>query len=47
VTDKADETRQERREEKLRKKRARMKMHGKGLGKIYMDAVKKRLKKKS
>jgi hypothetical protein len=36
------ETRQEVREEKLRKKRERMKQHGKGLGKIYRDALEKR-----
>jgi len=38
------ETRQERREEKLRKKREQMKKHGKNLAKIYMDAILKRLK---
>jgi len=35
-------TRQEARAEKLRKKRQKMKQHGKGLGKIYEDAVEKR-----
>jgi hypothetical protein len=30
------------REEKLRKKRQKIKQHGKGLGKIYRDAVEKR-----
>ncbi len=35
-------TRQEAREEKLRKKRQKIKQHGKGLGKIYRDAVEKR-----
>jgi hypothetical protein len=30
------------REEKLRKKRQKIKQHGKGLGKIYQDAVAKR-----
>jgi hypothetical protein len=30
------------REEKLRKKRERMKKHGKGLGKIYKDVIEKR-----
>jgi hypothetical protein len=35
-------TRQEAREDKLRKKKAKMKQHGKGLGKIYKDAVEKR-----
>jgi len=28
--------------EKLRKKRAKIKQHGKGLGKVYRDAVEKR-----
>jgi hypothetical protein len=37
-----EETRQGAREEKLRKKRQKMKQHGKGLGKIYEDAIKKR-----
>ncbi len=37
-----EEIRQKTREEKLRKKRAKMKQHGKGLGKIYRDAVEKR-----
>ena len=40
------ETRQERREQKLRKKRERMPKHGKNLAKIYMDAVLKRLRGK-
>jgi hypothetical protein len=35
-------TRQEAREEKLRKKRAKIKQHGKGLVKVYRDAVEKR-----
>jgi hypothetical protein len=35
-------TRQEARDEKLRKKKERMKQHGKGLGKIYRDVVEKR-----
>jgi hypothetical protein len=37
-------TRQEARAEKLRKKRAKMKQHGKGLAKIYKDVVEKRQK---
>ena len=41
-----EETRQERREKKLRKKRERMPKHGKGLAKIYMDVVMKRLRGK-
>jgi hypothetical protein len=36
------ETRQQAREEKLRKKKQKIKQHGKGLGKIYRDAVEKR-----
>jgi hypothetical protein len=40
------ETRQERREKKLKKKRERIRQHGKNLAKVYMDAVMKRLKRK-
>jgi hypothetical protein len=40
------ETRQERREKKLRKKQERIAKHGKNLAQIYRDAVTKRLKKK-
>ncbi len=36
------ETRQERRERKLRKKKEHMQRHGGGLGKIYRNAVEKR-----
>lgn len=39
------ETRQERREKKLRRKQERIPKHGKNLGKIYKDAVEKRTKK--
>ncbi len=39
-------TRQDKRAEKLRKKRARMKQHGKGLGQMYQSAVEKRGKEK-
>jgi len=39
------ETRQERREKKLRKKRERIPKHGKNLARIYMDAILKRLKR--
>ena len=39
------ETRQERREKKLRKKQERMPKHGKSLARIYMDALLKRLKR--
>ena len=40
------ETRQERREKKLRKKKERIAQSGKSLVKIYTDAVLKRAKKK-
>jgi len=40
------ETRQERREKKLKKKRERMPKHGKNLAKVYMDAIMKRLRQK-
>jgi hypothetical protein len=40
------DTRQERREQKLKKKRERMPKHGKNLAKLYLDAVLKRLKRK-
>ncbi len=39
------ETKQERREKKLRKKRERMLQHGKNLARIYVEAVLKRLKR--
>jgi hypothetical protein len=39
------ETRQERREKKLKKKRERMAKHGKNLARIYMDAIMKRLRR--
>lgn len=38
------ETRQERREKKLRKKREQIPQHGKSLAKIYENAVEKRTK---
>jgi hypothetical protein len=41
-----EETRQARREEKLKKKRERLAKHGKNIAQIYRDAVFKRLKKK-
>jgi hypothetical protein len=40
------DTRQERREKKLRKKRAQVKKHGKNLARVYMDAILKRLKRR-
>jgi hypothetical protein len=39
------ETKQERREKKLRKKRERMAKHGKNLARVYMDVILKRLKR--
>ncbi len=39
-------TRQERREQKLKKKRERMPTHGKNLAKVYVDAILKRLRGK-
>jgi len=39
------QTRQERREQKLKKKRERIPQHGKNLAKTYLDAIMKRLKK--
>jgi hypothetical protein len=38
-------TRQEARAEKLRKKKSKIKQHGKGLAKIYRDAVEKKRKR--
>jgi len=40
------ETRQERREKKLKKKRERIPKHGKNLARIYVDAILKRLRGK-
>jgi len=45
MNDNQGETRQERRERRLKKKRERMPKHGKNLAKIYIDAVLKRLKR--
>ena len=39
------ETGQEHREKKLRKKRERIPKHGKNLAKIYIDAIRKQLKR--
>jgi len=41
-----EDIRQQRREQKLRKKREQIKKHGKNLAKIYMDAILKRLKRR-
>jgi hypothetical protein len=38
------ETRQERREKKLKKKQEQMPQHGRSLARIYIDAILKRLK---
>ena len=46
MNDRLWKTRQERREKKLRKKRARMPKHGKNLARVYIDAVLKRLRGK-
>ena len=40
------ETRQERRERKLKKKRERIPKHGKNLARVYIDALMKRLRRK-
>lgn len=40
-----EDSRQERREKKLRKKRERIPKHGKNLAKIYVDAILKRLRR--
>jgi hypothetical protein len=40
-------TRQERREKKLKRKQERISKHGKGLARIYRDAILKRLKRSS
>ncbi len=43
MDDNQAETRQERRERKLKKKQERMPLHGKGLARIYRDAILKML----
>ena len=40
------ETKQERREKKLKKKKERIAKHGKNLARIYIDAILKRLRGK-
>ena len=45
MNDKQVETRQERREKKLKKKRERVPKHGKNLAKVYVEAVLKRLRR--
>ncbi len=39
-----EETKQERREKRLRRKRERVPQHGKSLARVYRDAVLKRLR---
>ena len=46
MNDEEIETKQERRERKLQKKRERMAKHGKNIAKVYMDAIMKRFRKK-
>jgi len=46
VSNERPKTRQEKREERLRKKKEKIPQHGKTLGKIYKDAVEKRAKEK-
>lgn len=45
MTNESAETRQERREKKLKKKRERIPQHGKSLAKVYKNVVEKRAKK--
>ena len=40
-------TRQERRDRKLKKKRERMPKHGKNLARVYVDAIMKRLRRRT
>ena len=44
MEDNGRETRQERREKKLRKKKEQVRKHSKNLASIYKDAILKRLK---
>ncbi len=39
------ETKQQRRDKKLKKKRERMSKHGKNIARVYMDAIIKRLRR--
>ncbi len=45
MTEERDFTKSERRAEKRRKQRDRMVQHGKGLAKVYRDAISKRIGK--
>ncbi|MFC1987115.1 hypothetical protein ACFLVH_00985 [Chloroflexota bacterium] len=40
-----EETRQERREKRLEKKRARMQQHGRNLARVYKEAILKKINK--
>ena len=46
MSDDEVETKQERRDKKLKKKRERMAKHGKNIARVYMDAIMKRLRRK-
>ena len=46
MNDEHIETKQERRERRLKKKRERIPKHGKNLARVYMDSILKRLKRK-
>ena len=46
MTNDNEDTRQERREKKLRKKKEKIPQHGRSLWQIYKDAIEKRTKKK-
>jgi hypothetical protein len=46
MKDNGSETKQERREKKLQKKRGRIAKHGKSLATIYKEAILKRFKRK-
>ncbi|MFC1989213.1 hypothetical protein ACFLVW_01415 [Chloroflexota bacterium] len=45
MSDEELETRQERREQKLESKRARIRKHGKNLARVYKEAILKRINK--
>lgn len=45
MSDEEVDSKQERREKKLKKKRERMSKHGKNLARVYMDAILKRLRR--
>ena len=44
MNDDMEETRQERREKKLKKKKERIPQHGRSLARIYKEAILKRIK---